>query len=194
MSRALRFALSLFLIGPLACSDQSLTSPATRAPLSAREPEMEGGQAQSWKGSCAGDVRFQDATHLEILGTCQFAHVGRVTFVIHQELTFAQVITYAGTTTYTASSGDEFRTTHSGIATPTADGLGVTLAGTETAVSGTGRFAGASGSAAITGTSFLSGPRAGTGSFDLLGTLSFSPRQLVDRERDLTLTPHVERK
>jgi len=64
-----------------------------------------------------------------------------------------------------------------GIATPTPDGLGVSLAGTETAVGGTGRFAGASGSAAITGLSFLSGPKAGTGSYDLLGTLSFDRTQ-----------------
>jgi hypothetical protein len=134
---------------------------------------MERDQARSWKGSCAGNVRFVDATHLDIRGTCQFAHVGRVTFTIQQELTFGPMITFSGTTTYTAPNGDEFNTSHVGIATPTLDGLGVSLAGTETALGGTGRFVGASGSATVTGMSFLFGPRAGTGSYDLLGTLSF---------------------
>ena len=126
-------------------------------------------------------MRFVDPTHLAIRGTYQFAHIGRVSFTIQQELTFfGQVITYSGTTTYTAPNGDEFYTTHVGIATPTPDGLGVSLAGTETAVGGTGRFAGASGSATITGLSFLSGPKAGTGSYDLLGTLSFDRTQSED--------------
>jgi endonuclease/exonuclease/phosphatase family metal-dependent hydrolase len=99
-----------------------------------------------------------------------------VSFVIHQELDFGQTIAFSGSTTYTAPNGDQLYTTHTGIATPTPDGLGVTLAGTETAAGGTGRFAGASGSAAITGTSFLAGPNAGTGSYDLLGTISFDQR------------------
>jgi hypothetical protein len=120
-------------------------------------------------------VRFVDATHLDIRGACQFAHIGRVTSTIQQELTFGPggKIAYSGKTTYTAPNGDEFNTSHVGIATPTLDGLGVSLAGTETALGGTGRFVGASGSATVTGMSFLFGPRAGTGSYDLLGTLSF---------------------
>src|SRR5438105_9543071 len=186
MSRALRFTLPLLLIGPVACSDQHLTSPIAVNQF-ARELEIARDGTESWKGGCAGEVQFQDATHLVITGRCQFEHIGRVQFVIHQELRFGQVITYSGTTTYTAPSGDELHTTHTGIATPTADGSGVTLAGTETAISGTGRFAGASGSAAITGISFLSGPRAGTGSYDLLGTISFGTRVGEDRgERELT--------
>jgi hypothetical protein len=119
-------------------------------------------------------VQFVAPTQLEIHGTCAFAHIGRVEVAIQQQLTFGEVITFAGTSTYTAPNGDVLRTSHTGIATPTADGLGVTLAGTETAVSGTGRFAGASGSAAITGTSFLFGPNAGTGSYQLLGTIVYS--------------------
>lgn len=177
MSRTLLLSFTLCLVGAVACSDQHLTSTLTLRESSARNLAMERGKAKSWKGSCAGDVRFVDPTHLAISGTCQFAHVGRVTFTIEQELTFGQVITYSGKTTYTAPNGDEFYTTHVGIATPTPDGLGVSLAGTETAVGGTGRFAGASGSATITGLSFLFGPKAGTGSYDLLGTLSFDRKQ-----------------
>ena len=164
MSACLRFACSLMLLGFFACSDQRLTAPLTPSQSPARDLMMGGGQAQSWDGNCAGSTHFLDATHLQIQGSCQFAHVGRVTFRIEQELSLGAVIAYLGTATYTAPNGDELHTSHSGIATPTADGLAVTLAGTETAVNGTGRFSGAVGSAAMTGVSFLSGPRAGTGS------------------------------
>jgi hypothetical protein len=182
MSGPLRFVFPLVLLGLLACSDQRLTAPLTPSRSPARDLVMGGGQAQSWDGSCAGSTHFLDATHLQIQGTCQFAHVGRLTSIIEQELTFGQVITYSGTTIYTAPNGDELHTAHSGIATPTADGLAVTLAGTETAVNGTGRFSGAVGSAAMTGMSFLVGPLAGTGSYDLLGRLSFPSRQRQVRE------------
>jgi endonuclease/exonuclease/phosphatase family metal-dependent hydrolase len=40
MSRTLRFALPLFLIGPAACSDQSSTAPLTPAQSSARERDL----------------------------------------------------------------------------------------------------------------------------------------------------------
>lgn len=189
MSRTLLLSFTLCFVGAVACSDQHLTSPLTLNQSSARNLAIERGKANLWKGSCAGNVRFVDATHLDIRGTCQFAHVGRVTFTIQQELTFGQVITYSGKTTYTALNGDEFYTTHVGIATPTPDGLGVSLAGTETALGGTGRFAGASGSATITGMSFLFGPKAGTGFYDLLGTLSFDRTKGEDSGDHDTLQP-----
>ena len=70
--------------------------------------------------------------------------------------------------TYTAANGDELHSTNAGFATPTATGLD--LSGIETAVGGTGRFAGASGQATFSGTASLA---TNTGAFSFEGTVAY---------------------
>ncbi len=80
-------------------------------------------------------------------------------------------ITYVNTATYTAPNGDELRTTNVGVAIPDADGL--TLAGTETAVGGTGRFADATGTATLAGSVMFTSQTTTIGGYSLDGRLSF---------------------
>ncbi len=177
MSRTLLLLSVVSVAGAIACSDQhptaapsgvrQLSAPASTPDFSRRESE-----AKPWNGRCNGDFVLSQTT-LHITGVCHFARIGRMTFVIDQTLVFGSVIHFTGASTYTATNGDQLFTRHSGTATPTSDGTAVILAGTETAIGGTGRFAGATGSATLTGMSFLAGPRQNTGFFRLHGTLSF---------------------
>jgi hypothetical protein len=71
---------------------------------------------------------------------------------------------------YTAASGDILSTVGAAIATLTPDFSGITFAGTETAVGGTGRFSNASGVATRIGSTRFSDSR---GSYEHLGTLTY---------------------
>ena len=174
MSRTLLLLSVVSVAGAMACSDQHPTAvPSGVRQLSVPDLATSQSEAQSWKGRCEGDVVFTSQTTLHITGVCQMSHLGRTTFVIDQTLVFGPVISFTGTSAYTAPNGDQLRTTHSGTATPTPDGTAVILAGTETVIGGTGRFAGATGSATLTGMSFLAGPRHNTGFYELRGSLRF---------------------
>ena len=188
MSRTLLLLSLVSVAGAMACSDQHPTAVPSgvrqlSAPVSAPDFSRRASEAKPWKGRCNGDFVFTSQTTLLITGVCQMAHMGRTTFVIHQTLVFGPVTSFTGASTYTAANGDQLRTTHSGTATPTSDGTAVILAGTETAIGGTGRFASATGSATLTGMSFLAGPRHNTGFYQLRGTLSF------DRTKDEEAMP-----
>jgi hypothetical protein len=131
--------------------------------------------ATPWRGEC--ETRFVPTgpTTLLITGTCHLAHLGRATLVAEQTLVPGpNGLQYTNTATYTAANGDLLRTTNTGSALPTADGTGVVLAGVETAVGGTGRFTRAEGSATLTGTAYLAGPAAGTGTFTVEGMLRYA--------------------
>lgn len=126
-----------------------------------------------WKGTCNVDASFTSATTLAITGTCQLAHLGRVAVTATQTIELLQsgLIAYTNTATYRAANGDELHTTNIGIATPSASGLA--LAGTETAVGGTGRFEDASGTASLTGAVAFTSATTTTGSYSLDGTLTY---------------------
>ncbi len=176
MSRSFLLVSLVSVAGAIACSDQHPTAAPSgvrqlSVPVSAPDFSRSESEATPWKGRCNGDFVFTSQTTLLITGVCHFARIGRMTFVIHQTLALGPIIHFTGASTYTARNGDELRTTHSGTATPTSDGIAVTLDGTETVVGGTGRFAEATGSATLTGMSFLGGPRHNTGFFRLHGTL-----------------------
>ena len=125
-----------------------------------------------WSGECDVAATFTGPTTLRIVGTCQLAHLGRVQVVADQTIEVgATGITYRNTATYTAANGDELRTTNVGVATPNADGL--TLQGSETAVGGTGRFAGATGTATLAGSVRFTSQTTTIGGYSLDGRLSF---------------------
>ena len=126
-----------------------------------------------WKGTCDVDATFTSATTLLITGTCHLAHLGRTSVSAIQtiEVLPSGLIGYTNTATYVAANGDELHTTNLGVATPSASGL--TLAGTETAVGGTGRFANASGTASLAGAVAFTSATTTTGSYSLDGTLTY---------------------
>ena len=74
-------------------------------------------------------------------------------------------------TTYTAANGDELYTRWDGqvISPPGPD---IVFVGTETYLGGTGRFAGASGSSWLEGTSYLAGST-GPGEYTTDGSITF---------------------
>jgi hypothetical protein len=123
-----------------------------------------------WKGRCDVESVFTSASTQRITGTCQFAHLGRVT--VETEEAFTSATTGVNTSTYTAANGDQLYTTGSVVATFGPDG-GVTLAGTWTAAGGTGRFAGARGTAAYTGAAQFTGLASAAGAYTLEGRLAY---------------------
>lgn len=128
--------------------------------------------ARPWKGDCNVDAVFTSETTLLITGRCQLAHLGRTTLVAYQTITPGPYgIAYTNTATYTSANGDELRTTNIGVASPNATGLSLT--GTETAIGGTGRFANATGTAALSGSVRFTGLASTTGSYSLSGTLNY---------------------
>ncbi|MEO8578216.1 MAG: hypothetical protein ABI556_16005 [Gemmatimonadales bacterium] len=125
-----------------------------------------------WKGVCNVIPVFTSETTVVYTGTCQLAHLGRVAVSADQIITPGpDGIDYTNTGVYTAANGDVMRTTQVGFATPTATGLAFT--GIETAVGGTGRFAGASGSAMITGSVTVTSPTLAAGQFSISGRLEY---------------------
>ena len=128
-----------------------------------------------WTGSCDVLPVFTSETTLTYTGTCQLAHLGRATVSADQTLGSPDpttgVIAYTNIATYTAANGDQLRVLGAGTATPNA--TGVTLAGSETADGGTGRFADASGSATLAGAVVLAGPPPAVGFYSVTGTLNY---------------------
>jgi hypothetical protein len=108
--------------------------------------------------------------HLHIDEVCQLMHLGRTIGSAEETVTVtATGPVFTNSTTYTAANGDQLFVTFSGSGTPPQNGV-VTFSGTETVTGGTGRFAGASGSLARSGSvSVLTL----TGEFETSGTPSY---------------------
>lgn len=168
-----RFALGASLISTVlvGCSGDQITdvplvssSPASSAQLASVE--------RPWSGECDVVAVFTSATDLLITGTCNLAHLGKTTLVASQTIDPSSFpIAYTNTSTYTAANGDELRTTDIGTATPGPSGL--ILSGAVTVVGGSGRFANASGSAALDGAVAFTGPGSTVGAYDLSGRISY---------------------
>jgi len=168
--RSLMIATALGSAALSACTTDGITEagPEHSPTLSVASAPVE----RPWSGRCDVAATFTGPTTLRIVGTCQLAHLGRVQVVADQTIdASATGITYVNTATYTAPNGDELRTTNVGVAIPDADGL--TLAGTETAVGGTGRFADATGTATLAGSVMFTSQTTTIGGYSLDGRLSF---------------------
>ena len=128
-----------------------------------------------WSGSCNVFPVFTSQTTVTYTGTCQLAHLGRVSVSADQTIGAPDpttgVITYTNVVVYTAANGDQLRVLGVGTGAPSA--IGLTLLGAETADGGTGRFADASGSATIAGEVRFAGPPPVVGFYAVEGTLNY---------------------
>ena len=88
------------------------------------------------------------------VGTCQMTHLGRVSFRAVQDIDLASGTQTSVEVTFTAPNGDVLRASSAGTSVP--NGPGVEFSAVMTFTGGTGRFAGATGSARLDGkASFL---------------------------------------
>jgi len=121
------------------------------------------------------DTTFQSVLdfpllHVTVSGQGNASHLGNTTAVSNDEL--VNLLSGAGTATFvlTGANGDTVTISTSFQVTQVAGG--VTFAGTYTVTGGTGRFDGATGSGAASGSAIFTGPTDGVGSFALDGTIS----------------------
>ena len=169
MIRIITASATLLALSITACSSGDLA-----APEDARRQRgaASAGVERPWKADCTVDARFTSGSTLTIEGTCQMAHLGRTTVVAYQTVSAVPGgFAYTNTATYTAANGDELRTTAVGMATITSTGL--SLAGIETAVGGTGRFMHASGTGTQEGAVRFVSPSTTTGNYSTLGRLTY---------------------
>lgn len=119
-------------------------------------------------------INFPIAT-VEVVGEGVATYLGTMTTETSNQA--VNLITGAGTATYSfaAANGDAFVAEFVFTATPTPSGLA--LGGSWTVTSGTGRFAGASGSGTTQGTVDFLSPVLGVGHVTMTGTIS-SPGSL----------------
>ena len=135
-----------------ACADGTQTTPT--APATSQRARAA---ALNWaapvrpiQGRCESTLEpFPDPLPAQlrqrVTGTCQLAHLGRVTYDFVHVIDFtASPITFTTTTlTFTAANGDVLRASGVGLAFPNAAGFAVS--GTYTFDGGTGRFTNATG-------------------------------------------------
>jgi hypothetical protein len=172
--RRLSLAVSALVATSLmACSDAPTAArPPVPSPHAARAAAAP--VSRPMKGRCDVVARFTSETTIEFSGTCELAHLGRVSVVASQLLVPGPgPIPFTNTATYTAANGDALYTTDTGVGTPTADGLGILLEATQTVVGGTGRFAEASGTATLRGAVLFTGPTTTVGGYAIDGQLTY---------------------
>ena len=165
-------SVALLATAVVACTDPLPRSPTS--PTSVRGAALErSGTARPFKGSCvltfnAPSFPLPPVIHQTDTGTCTVAHLGKTEFYGEQDINLAAG-TQSGWRTLTAANGDELRFTHVGQSTPAGPGL-VSFVAQMTIVGGTGRFAGATGSAQASGIANLV-TRSTSVTFD--GTISY---------------------
>jgi len=139
-----------------ACAAPSPTAPtassSVAAALASGGQLQRAGTSRPFKGSCA--LTFVPTSpppivHQTDTGTCHITHLGLTAFYGEQDINVAAG-TQSGWRRLTAANGDELHFTHVGTSGPAGPGL-VSFVAQMTIVGGTGRFAGATGSARGTG-------------------------------------------
>lgn len=131
------------------------------------------GQARAADVRCNTTFQFQqDGTSL-LQGTCVFRHLGKVGVKATQtvEELANHTLLLTNNTTYTLANGDLLFADVLALGTPNA--TGVTFSGTETYRRGTGRFADAVGSIALTGSATYTSPSGGTGEYVGIGFIAY---------------------
>jgi hypothetical protein len=150
-TRAAVFCRTVTLAFLAACADGTRSAPtAPSTPPTARAAAMNQAPLRPIEGRCESVLEpFPDPLPLKlpqrVTGTCQLAHLGRVTYDFVHVIDFtASPITFTTTTlTFTAANGDVLRAPGVGFAFPNAAGFAVS--GTYTFAGGTGRFTNATG-------------------------------------------------
>ena len=143
----------------VACSSDAPTAASSVSVASVERAGLQRADVERpFKGSCS--VTFNPPPlppppihHQTDVGTCQLTHLGQTEFYGEQDINFATG-TQSGWRRLTAANGDELYVTHTGVSAMTAPGR-VSFTAQMTIVGGTGRFAGATGSAQGIGTANL---------------------------------------
>ena len=165
----MRYLVIGFCVFAGACAGASPTAPTSAVSQIARgiaTTEATGGSELPFKGTYEGlETVGTVASHHHLDATGNATHLGR--FTVTADWTLAQPAGF-GTSTWTAANGDEFSTsfTRRGVAAPPT----ITFTETHTIISGTGRFAGTSGTFTVVQTRGLSMPYNNSATFD--GTIS----------------------
>lgn len=108
--------------------------------------------------------------NLEIGGVCTLKHLGRSTLFAIQTVDLRTGVIF-NTGTYTAANGDRIVAEFNGSDDPS-DAV-IAFTGTETYLSGTGRFVNVSGSSLLEGTASFTGPSTLAGEFTTSGTITY---------------------
>jgi hypothetical protein len=163
---------SVVLLGSAlaACAEPATTSPT---PSSRAVALQRSGTTRPFTGSCtltftAPSFPLPPILHQVDVGTCRFTHLGLTDFYGEQDINLAAG-SQSGWRTLTAANGDELYATHVGTSAPAGPGL-VSFVAQLTIVGGTGRFAGATGTARGVGLANLA---ARTTSVTFDGTISY---------------------
>jgi hypothetical protein len=152
-SIASRCLLAISLVGCADGGPGSISAPAS-ADVLLQQADVE----RPFTGSCTttfGPTPFPlPPIHHQIdTGSCQLTHLGKTDFYGEQDINFAAG-TQSGWRRWTAANGDELHLTHTGTSGLIAPGM-IGFSAQMTIVGGTGRFAGATGSARGTGVANL---------------------------------------
>src|SRR5687768_8086564 len=171
---------------PLAVATLGILAGCADAPTAAsRGAELRVSRAagaaveRPWTGRCdvetvATEFGSTGPTRFHQEGTCQLAHLGRTTVETEETVVPGMIPrTIAVTSTFIAANGDRLYTTGIVRGSAVAPDGSVTIAGTYTAVGGTGRFAGASGTAAFAETARINPPAPTVGTYTLEGWLAY---------------------
>jgi hypothetical protein len=194
-----RYAAVIGIIGLAilsACSDRVPTAPDPSGPVLNRasrgdddrgrddrdsdDRDRERARVRRYVGGCATTVEplsnpGDPVQRLHIDGVCQVRPLGRTTLSAEQTVTPAMgpdgpFLAISTMVTYTTPNGDQVFATFEGTGTlPNESGI-VCFSGTETFTGGTGRFAGASGSATTEGCASVITNR---GSFSTRGSIRY---------------------
>jgi hypothetical protein len=173
------------ILRPLALAALSAVTGCADTPTATLRPaHFHGARAalstveRPWTGGCevehaitGFDVATGQPTTFLVTGTCELAHLGRTTVVTVE--TGSVGGSFIGTSTYTAANGDQLSATVSGISGGLQQDGSLTSSGTVTVTGGTGRFAGASGTADYFDTAHITGPTTAAGVYTLDGGLAY---------------------
>ena len=149
------------------------SAPTSLTPSSRAVALQRSGTARPFTGSCtvtftAPPLPLPPILHQVDVGTCRLTHLGLTDFYGEQDINFAGG-SQSGWRRLTAANGDELHLTHVGTSAPAGPGL-VSFVAQMTIVGGTGRFAGATGTARGVGLANLA---AHTSSVTFEGTISY---------------------
>jgi hypothetical protein len=200
------FFLMLALVAMVGCSSESPfeAQPENGSLENTASLEKKGGKQVSIKGNFETTFQFiplvcidplsgtpvdcGTAGAIPVVVSTPFEGVGRLSHLGKSTVSSSQTVDFTktppeltGTDEFTAANGDKLYATHSGISgAPDAQG-NVTFSGEYIFTGGTGKFQGASGSAAFTGTASLATNK---GEFSLRGKIKLKKHDRDDDEDD----------
>lgn len=167
---------ALLAILVAACAD----TPVDSGQELAQRAQLDASEARSRlpiQGSCTGTSTQQISFEAPVLrqvatAVCTVSHLGRIVVVNIQEVNTATG-DQLGQATWTTAAGDQLNA--SSVGTSSTDGAGnLDFSGTTTISGGTGRFDGASGTVAVSGSVVMA---TGAAEFRYDGWISYAPVQ-----------------